>query len=224
MDPHALLTVDIVIFALRERRLQVLLIRRGVEPFRGSWAIPGGFVLPDEGLEQAAQRELREETGVDAAYLEQLYTFGDVGRDPRGRVVTVAYVALMAGEGPAPIAGTDAAEAAWFPLEALPSLAFDHARILEYALERLRNKAEYTTVAFQMMPEKFSLTALQRVYEAILGRPLDKRNFRRKLTALEIVQPLREIDRSGAHRPPRLYRLRKLSPSKLKDRGIIFPF
>jgi 8-oxo-dGTP diphosphatase len=224
VEPSVRLTVDIVIFAVRSGSLQVLLIRRGIEPFRGAWAIPGGFVLDGEGLEDAARRELREETGVEEVYLEQLYTFGDPGRDPRGRVVSVAYFALLSGEGSTLVAGTDAAEAAWWRMDQLPDLAFDHAPILAYALDRLRNKIEYTTVGFQLLPEKFSLTALQRVYEMILGRPLDKRNFRRKLTVLQIVKPLKELDRTGNHRPARLYQLRKLSPEKLRDRGVLMPF
>jgi 8-oxo-dGTP diphosphatase len=218
------LTVDIVIFTVREKRLQVLLIKRGVPPFQGVWAVPGGFVLQLESLEEAALRELREETGVDDVYLEQLYSFGDVGRDPRGRVVTVAYFALISADRSPPKAGTDAAEAKWFDMDSLPELAFDHARVLEYALERLRNKLEWTTVGFQLLPEKFTLTELQQVYEAILGKALDKRNFRRKLGLLKILQPLHEHQRDGVHRPARLYRFSAPRFEKLRSRGLIFPF
>jgi len=198
-------TVDIVLFTIREGKLQVLLVKRKIEPFRGRMAIPGGFVLDDESLEEAAWRELREETGVGHVYLEQLYTFGDPDRDPRGRVVTVAYYALVASDNLALMAGTDAAEASWFAVDALPSLAFDHQRILNYALERLRNKLEYTTVGFQLLPEKFTLPELQRVYEAILGRDLDKRNFRRKIDQLGIITPLEEWRATG-RKPAQLYR------------------
>ncbi|MBI3096755.1 MAG: NUDIX hydrolase [Planctomycetes bacterium] len=215
-------TVDIVIFTIRSSRLHVLLVRRGLAPFKGQWAIPGGFVREGETLEQAALRELREETGVDEVYLEQLYSFGDPGRDPRGRVVTIAYFALISSDRAVPVAGTDAAEAGWFPMQSLPPLAFDHRRILDYSLERLRNKLEYTTVGFQFLPRKFTLTELQRVYEAILGRPLEKRNFRRKMALLRILRPLREWRREGVHRPARLHQfvaeLRPILPRRRRQR------
>ncbi len=216
-------TVDVVIFTIQDGRLGVLLVRRGIPPFEGAWAIPGGFVLPEEGLEQAARRELEEETGVREVYLEQLYTFGEPARDPRGRVVTVAYYALISPERKIQ-AGSDAAEARWWPMDGLPELAFDHAKILRYAHERLRNKLEYTTVGFQLLPESFTLTELQQVYETILGRPLDKRNFRRKLDLLGILTPLKEHRRQGPSRPARLYRFSAARFERLKDKGILFPF
>src|SRR4029077_8038376 len=167
-------TVDIVVFTIQSGTLRVLLVKRAAAPFQGQFAIPGGFVHEDEDLDQAASRELREETGVADVYLEQLYSFGDVGRDPRGRVITVAHFALISAGRPLR-AGTDAAKAEWCSMDQLPTtLAFDHARILNYALERLRNKLEYTTVGFHLLPEKFTLTELQEVYEAILGKNLDK--------------------------------------------------
>lgn len=217
------ITVDVVIFRIREEALEVLLVRRGIAPFQGLWAIPGGFIHPDEPLEDAARRELEEETGVREVYLEQLYTFGAPDRDPRGRVVTVAYYALVAWDREVR-GGTDAAEARWWPMSALPELAFDHAAILDYALERLRNKLEYSTVGFQLLPASFTLSELQRVYEIILGRRLDKRNFRRKLDLLGILTPLREYRRQGRARPARLYRLSAARFEKLKDKGILFPF
>ena len=216
-------TVDVVIFTIREQRLQVLLVRRGIPPYQGAWAIPGGFVLDDEALEAAAARELMEETGVRDVYLEQLYTFGDPGRDPRGRVVTVAYFALIRSDQQV-AAGSDAAEARWWPADAPPPLAFDHDRILAYAIERLRNKLEYTTVGFQLLPERFTLGELQAVYEAVLGRPLDKRNFRRKLELLDILLPLAEHRTAGRARPARLYRFAAARFEKLRDKGILFPF
>ncbi|HZN62942.1 MAG TPA: NUDIX hydrolase, partial [Planctomycetota bacterium] len=139
-------TVDTVIFTIRDRTLQALLVKRAGPPFQGKWAIPGGFVLEGESLDQAALRELKEETGVSDVYLEQLYSFGDPGRDPRGRVITIAYFALIGSDHTSVEAGTDAAEAKWFPMNALPPLAFDHETILEYALERLKYKLDYTTV------------------------------------------------------------------------------
>jgi ADP-ribose pyrophosphatase YjhB (NUDIX family) len=216
-------TVDVVIFTIRCGALHVLLVRRAAPPFTGRYAIPGGFVDEDESLEAAARRELAEETGVRDVYLEQLYTFGDPERDRRGRVVTVAYFALIASDEMPLRAGTDAAEVRWFAVNAVPALAFDHRRILDYALERLRNKLEYTTVGFQLLPEKFTLVELQAVYEAILGRRLDKRNFRRKIDLLGIVLPLREQRRTG-RRPARLYHFSAARFEKLKDRGILFPF
>jgi 8-oxo-dGTP diphosphatase len=216
-------TVDIVIFTLREGSLQVLLVKRGVPPFEGQYAIPGGFIREDESLEEAALRELHEETGVRNVFLEQLFTFGDPKRDPRGRVITAAYYALIASDKLSLVAGADAAEAQWFPASSVPPLAFDHKSILDYALERLRNKLEYTTVGFQLLAEKFTLGELQSVYEAILGRPLDKRNFRRKLALLGILKPLREWQRTG-RKPARLFRFAAARFEKLKDKGILFPF
>lgn len=216
-------TVDIVIFTIRERTLQVLLIRRGVPPFEGQYAIPGGFILAGESLEQAAKRELQEETGVHDVFLEQLYSFGDPARDPRGRIITVAYYALISSVRNSLAAGSDASEALWFPMGELPTLAFDHKQILEYALQRLQNKLEYTTVGFQLLPEKFTLGELQSVYETILGRQLDKRNFRRKIDLLGVLKPLREWQRAG-RKPARLYRFSSERFEKLKDKGILFPF
>ncbi len=199
-----LVTVDIVLFTIRDRILHLLLIRRLARPFENCYALPGGFVLDGESLDAAAARELREEAGVEKVYLEQLYTFGDPKRDPRGRVITVAYYALVS-EPQTVRAGTDAADAAWFPVAELPSLAFDHRKIVEYAHQRIRNKLDYTNVGFELLPEKFTLSDLQLVHEAILGEPLDKRNFRRKITQKAIVKPLKEWRRTG-RKPAQLYR------------------
>jgi len=186
--------------------LQVLLIQRGIPPFEGRWALPGGFVLEHESVDEAARRELEEETGVRDVYLEQLYTFGEPNRDPRGRVVTVAYYALLTTDAATPVAGTDAGAAQWMPARRHPPLAFDHDRILAYAIERLVNKLEYTTVGFKLLPRKFTLSQLQRVYEAVLGRTLDKRNFRRKIALLGVLRPLEEWVQDGPSRPAQLYR------------------
>lgn len=215
-------TVDIVIFTIQEGVLKVLLVKRRIPPFVGQFAIPGGFVREDEDLDQAALRELKEETGVSDVYLEQLYSFGGPNRDPRGRVITVAYFALISADRTLK-AGGDVSEAHWYPTDDQPPLAFDHATILNYAIERLRNKLEYTTVGFQLLPEKFTLTELQEVYEAILGKKLDKRNFRRKMSILKILKPLAEY-RRGGQRPAQLYRFVATRFEKLKDRGILFPF
>jgi 8-oxo-dGTP diphosphatase len=201
-------TVDIVVFTVHDQALKVLLIERGIVPFQGQYALPGGFVLAGETLEEAAFRELREETGTENVYLEQLYTFGEPDRDPRGRVVTVAYFALVPSDKSPLLAGTDAAAAAWFPLSALPPLAFDHGKIIEHAVNRLRNKLEYTNVGFQLLPAKFTLTALQALHEAILGKSLDKRNFRRKILTLGLVRPSKEMLATG-RKPAQLFSFRQ---------------
>jgi 8-oxo-dGTP diphosphatase len=206
--PRPSVTVDLVIFTIAEDDLKVLLIRRGVEPFKGRWALPGGFVEIDESLEQAAARELQEEVGVTNLYLEQLYTFGDPKRDPRGRVISVAYFALVDAERQRIVAASDAADAAWcsvFDPELRARLAFDHKKILDTAVWRLRNKIEWTTVGYELLPKKFTLSELQRVYEIILQRPVDKRNFRKKILAQGQVQELNETRSDVAHRPARLY-------------------
>src|SRR2546426_8136496 len=158
-------TVDVVILSLRQKDLQVLLVKRRSWPYEGMWAIPGGFVNMDESLETAAKRELQEETGVQDVYLEQLYTFGDPGRDPRTRVITVVYFALLDSERLQVKAADDAVDVGWFSVYDLPPLAFDHAKILEYALNRLRGKLDYTQIAFNLLPEQFTLRELQSVYE-----------------------------------------------------------
>ena len=214
--------VDIVIFTIQAGALKILLVKRKIEPYLGQYAIPGGFMHEDEDLDEAALRELREETGVTDVYLEQLYSFGAPRRDPRGRVISVSYFALISADRTLS-AGSDAAEATWWSMKELPRLAFDHAKILDYALERLRNKLEYTTVGFQLLPEKFTLVELQEVYEAILDRKLDKRNFRRKMSLLKILKPLKEYQPS-ARRPAQLFRFVASRFEKLKDKGIVFPF
>jgi len=199
-----LVTVDVVLFTIRRRQLHLLLIKRLAKPFENRYALPGGFVVEDESLDNAAIRELREETGIRNVYLEQLYTFGDPKRDPRGRVITVAYYALVP-HNQVLHAGTDASDADWFPVTALPQLAFDHRKIAEYAHQRIRNKLDYTNVGFELLPEKFTLTELQLVHEAILGQSLDKRNFRRKIIQKGIVKPTKELQQTG-RKPAQLYR------------------
>jgi 8-oxo-dGTP diphosphatase len=207
--PQPSVTVDLVIFTVAEDDLKVLLIRRGQEPFKGRWALPGGFVDIEESLERAAARELQEEVGVMNVYLEQLYTFGDPKRDPRGRVISVSYFALVDAERQRIVAASDAAEAQWRSVFDTPKLAFDHAKILDYAVWRLRNKIEWTTVGYELLPKKFTLSELQRVYEIILQRPVDKRNFRKKIMAQGQVVELNETRTDVAHRPARLYSFRK---------------
>jgi len=219
-QPPLSVTVDVVIFTLREDDLQVLLVRRKIAPHAGRWAIPGGFAGIDEPLEAAARRELEEETGVRDVYLEQLYTFGDPKRDPRGRVITVAYFALV----PVPMAvqaGSDATDARWWSMYDLPALAFDHAKILDYALTRLRYKLEYTAVGFQLLPATFTLSELQKAYEIILGVQLDKRNFRRKILEAQIIEET-GAHRTGEGRPAMQYRFRSDAVAETRARRL-FP-
>lgn len=216
------LTVDIVVFALDRESLQVMLIERDLQPFKGEWALPGGFVHVDETLEEAARRELEEETGLQQIYLEQLYTFGQVDRDPRERVVTVAYYALVNLEGHEIHASSDARRAAWFALDDLPSLAFDHAEILKTAHHRLQGKVRYQPIGFELLPEKFTLRQLQHLYEVILDRELDKRNFRKKVLGMEFVKETKEIETDVAHRAARLYRFDKRKYDRLTKQGFNF--
>lgn len=206
--PHPAVTVDVVIFTLRDRQLKLLLVRRAGEPYRGRWALPGGFVQLEEGLDEAARRELEEETGVSGVFLEQLYTFGRVDRDPRERVITVAYYALIPSDKLQLRAATDAEAVGWFGMDELPELAFDHAEIVAMAHQRLVAKLDYSTIAFQFMPELFTLSELQEVYETILRHEMDKRNFRKWILALERIEETEEERRGGIHRPARLYRVK----------------
>jgi 8-oxo-dGTP diphosphatase len=209
--PRAALTVDCVVFGFDGGALQVLLIRRGIAPFKDHWALPGGFVRVEESLDDAARRELEEETGLKDLFLEQLYTFGTVHRDPRERVVSVAYYAL-----------TKPAEARWFPVSDIPPLAFDHAEIFAAALTRLRGKLTYQPVGFELLPPKFTLTQLQRLYESVLGTEIDKRNFRKKVLSYDLLIPLKEQHREGPHRPAQLFRFDPVKYERLKKKGFLF--
>ncbi len=205
--PHPAVTVDVAIFSIRHDALNVLLIKRALAPFQGEWALPGGFVEIDEALEHAAARELEEETGVDAGYLEQLYTFGRPDRDPRERVISVTYFALIPSDKLEIRAASDAEGVGWFPVATLPELAFDHAEILDTALERLKAKLDYSTIAFQLMPDTFTMPELRHVYEVITREAIDKRNFSKKILGLGVIEPTGEEKREGAHRPAKLYRV-----------------
>lgn len=208
-------TIDVVMMSLRQKDLQVLLVNRHSCPYEGMWALPGGFVHMDASLEEAARRELQEETGVLDAYLEQLYTFGDPERDPRMRVITVVYFALLDAERLQANAADNKANVGRFSVFHLPPLAFDHAKFLQYALSRLCGKLAYTTIAFRLLPKQFTLGELQQVYEIILHRRLDKRNFRKKVLATSILEDTGAKKMEGSHRPARLYRFHPSMESKL---------
>ena len=201
------LAVDVVLLTIRDHALQVLLVRRGVPPYAGRWALPGGFVEPDEGLAEAARRELVEETGiVSPAHLEQLQTYGDPGRDPRSRVVSVAYIALVP-DLPAASGGSDAAEARYVPVADAPPLPFDHDTILGDAVERARAKLEYTSLATAFCPPEFTVAQLRRVYETVWGVRLDPRNFHRKVTGSPgFLEPTGSTTNVDGGRPAALFR------------------
>ncbi len=220
MDSSISVTTDVVIFALRGDDLQVLLVKRKLQPFAHQWTIPGGHVIPHESLEDAAVRVLFEKTSVRDIHMEQLYTFGDVKRDPRGRTITVTYLALV----PGPLAvepGPDTDDTEWKSVYKLPEMGFDHANIVTYALKRLRYKLEYSAVGFRMLPPEFTLTQLQRAYETVLGQKLDKRNFRRRILQAIVIEQVNKRT-SGEGRPAMLYRFRDDAVSEVKTRRL-FP-
>lgn len=210
------MTVDVVVFTVEKNKLSVLLIQRKYPPYQGMWALPGGFLRKNEELEKAALRELKEETGVSGVYLEQLYTLGGLGRDPRGRVITVAYFALVPRGVMKLRASDEAQETKLFRVLRIPPLAFDHKKIIAYALQRLRNKIQYTNAVWSLMPGAFTLSELQRIYELILGRKLDKRNFRKKILALGLVRPLPKMRRGFRQRPAKLYQFKTRQYMELK--------
>ncbi len=204
--PHPAVTTDIVIFTIQNQQLDALFVRRRNPPYQGEWALPGGFVDINEDIDTCAQRELFEETLVDNVYLEQLYTFGQHDRDPRERVITVAYYALIPRDKLQPKAGSDAQEVNWFPIKQLPKLAFDHDQIIQKALERIAAKAHYSTIAFQFLAPEFTLPELQEVYQILRNETLDKRNFRKWIQSLDCLEETGKVRRNGQHRPAKLYR------------------
>ena len=219
---RAAVTVDCVVFGLDDEDLKVLLIRRDLPPFEDKWALPGGFVRLDETLDEAARRELQEETSLERVFLEQLYTFGGIDRDPRERVITVAYYALVRLSDHRVQAATDARDAVWFAMDDLPPLAFDHDQLLETAHQRLQGKVRYQPIGFELLPPKFTLTQLQKLYEIVLGRVLDKRNFRKKIQGMGILEELDEVEKDVAHRAARLYRFDKKEYGRMVKQGFHF--
>lgn len=202
-------TVDLVIFTENEGQLKVLLVKRAAEPFAGQWSVPGGFLLKGESLDAAAMRVMEEKTGVKDVYLEQLYTFGMPDRDPRARIVTVTYFALIPWKRLAQPQSSRVTDVGWFPVHELPRLAFDHGDIVAFAVNRLRAKAGYSSIVYGLLPERFRLSDLQKVYEVIMNRSFDKRNFRKRMLASGLLEETGKKDMVGAHRPAMLYQFKK---------------
>lgn len=209
---HAVIATDVVIFTIEEGALKVLLIKMKKHPYEKCWALPGGLVHGNESLEESAMRQLKDKTGLANVYLEQLATFGKPGRDPFGRVVSTAYFALLPLGKPELKTTEEYGGVAWYPIAKTPQLAYDHREILSVAVERLKAKLEYTNIVYGLMPQTFTLTELQKVYEIILGRELDKRNFRKKALELGLVIEAKGVRAEGAHRPAQLYRFKERKP------------
>lgn len=220
--PHPAITADCVIFGFDGINLKVLLIERGIEPYKGKWAFPGGFVNMNESCEEGALRELKEETGLSTAYIEQFHTFSDPQRDPRERIITVAYFALVRIQEVK--GGDDAAQAAWFALDEVPQLAFDHDRILREALKRLRERIHFEPIGFELLPEKFTMRELQNLYEAILDVHFDRANFSKKMLHFNILTQLEETVWPTPKREANLYRFNMESYNELKQKGFRLEF
>lgn len=220
--PRPSVTTDCIIFGFDGIKLNVLLIERGIEPFRGKWAFPGGFMNMDETADECAQRELFEETGIKNVYIEQLYTFTDVNRDPRGRVISVAYFALVKQSDITICAGDDASKAQWFSVDSVPSLAFDHEHIFRTALNRLRGKIRYQPIGFELLDEKFTFPQLQSLYEAVLGVTFDRRNFKKKFMKTDLLIELDEKDEHASRKPAKMLKFDKQKYEQLSARGFNF--
>jgi ADP-ribose pyrophosphatase YjhB (NUDIX family) len=216
------LSIDCVIFGFEKESLEVLLIKRAINPFKGKWALPGGFILKEENVEGAAQRILKVTTGVEDVYLEEVGVFDGINRYPFWRVFTIAHFALVSPENYFLKPGVDTSAVQWFKLSELPDLPFDHNEILQASLSKLRTRVRYRPIGFELLPEKFTLPKLQKLYEVILGKKLDKRNFRKKLMKMNLLKKLKEKDNENIRRAAFLYRFDKHSYNKLKEKGFIF--
>lgn len=218
------LTVDAVVFGyIPKEGIVVLLIKRTIQPYLHSWALPGGFVLDEESLEEAVTRELLTEAGVNINYLEQLYTFGLPGRDPRGRVVSIAHFGLVNPTNFKLAASSDAEDASWFNIKDLPSLAFDHATIINVAVQRLRSKIRYEPIGFELLDKKFPIADLEKLYETLLDRPIDRRNFQKKINHLGILIAHNEKQKQVSQgRPANLFSFDEARYFKLKKEGMTF--
>ncbi len=213
---HAVIATDIVIFTIKDDDLKVLMIKMKKDPFKNLWAVPGGLVKVDESVDSSAKNHLRNKTGVGNVYLEQLYTFGGVDRDPLGRVVSVAYFALVPGDNLQLKTTADYEDVDWFSVEDLPGLAYDHKKVIKVAIERLRAKLEYTNIVYSLLPREFTLTEMQKIYETILKREIDKRNFRKKILSLGIIKKTENKTSGGASRPAYLYKFKSRKPEVIE--------
>ena len=220
--PHPAVTSDCVIFGFDGVAIKVLLIQRGIEPYKDKWAFPGGFMQIDETVEECAKRELEEETGLKTTSVEQFYTFSDVNRDPRERVITVAHYALVRLEEVK--GGDDAMSAQWFAMNEIPSLAFDHDRILRMAVNRLKERICFEPIGFELLPEIFTMSALQNLYEAILEMKFDRRNFYNKMLKLGILSEAEERPKNASRRTPIKYRFNAKKYAELKQKGFRLEF
>ena len=220
--PHPAVTTDCVIFGFDGSELQVLLIERGIEPFKGKWAFPGGFLKMDETAREGALRELKEETGLENAYIEQFNTYSDPWRDPRERGITIAHYALVRIQEVK--GGDDAAKAQWFPIDKVPQLAFDHDKILRDAMRKLRERIHFEPIGFELLPEKFTMKELQILYESILGVKFDRRNFAKKMMHYELLNQLDETVRPTAKRDALLYSFNKDNYELFKKKGFQLEF
>lgn len=200
--------MDLAIFTVNEHKLKVMLVKRAEEPFQGTWSLPGGFLKAGESLDEAAQRVLNEKVGVDHVYMEQLYTFGDPQRDPRSRVITVAYIALIPWQSLPQPESKKISDLNWASVNQIPNLAFDHKAIMNYAVKRLRAKVSYSNIVHGLMSKQFRLSELQTMYEIILNDKLDKRNFRKRMLSTGLLDETGKKDLTGAHRPAMLYRFK----------------
>ena len=220
--PHPAVTSDCVIFGFDGLAIKVLLIQRGIEPYKGKWAFPGGFMQIDETVEECAKRELEEETGLKTTSVEQFHTFSDVNRDPRERVITVAHYALVRLEEVK--GGDDARSAQWFAMNEIPSLAFDHDRILRMAVNRLKERICFEPIGFELLPEIFTMSALQNLYEAILEMKFDRRNFYNKMLKLGILSEAEERPKNASRRTPIKYHFNAKKYEELKQKGFRLEF
>jgi 8-oxo-dGTP diphosphatase len=221
---HIKVAVDAIVFGYsKSDGLSVLLIKRKYEPFKNAWALPGGFVLENESLEEAVRRELQEETGITVNYLEQLYSFGEPNRDPRQRVISIAYFALVNSTHFSTLkASTDAEEAKWFSINKLPKLAFDHKKILQVAIERLKSKVRYEPIGFELLDKQFAFSDLEKLYSILLDRPIDRRNFTKKILSLDILEDTGTLASTGVGRPSKVYQFNKNRYKQLQKEGIYF--
>lgn len=220
--PHPAVTTDCVIFGFDGAELNVLLVKRGIEPYKGKWAMPGGFLKPDEPAHECARRELREETGLEQAYMEQFHTYSTPDRDPRERVITIAYLALVKIQDVH--GGDDAADARWFPVSRVPQLAFDHDVILRDALSRLRERIHFHPIGYDLLPQKFTVKELQTLYEGILDIRFDRRNFAKKMFHLELLTEIDETAKPPTKREAKLYTFNLDKYNEFKQRGFRLEF